>query len=74
MYKIIRNKTSIAQDYSTPAFNIVRDYHSPIQQALRRSEWFMRLYMHFLMHPTMLAYMLTLTYNDKCIPSYQIQM
>lgn len=70
MYKIIRNKTSIAQDYSTPAFNIVRDYHSPIQQALRRSEWFMRLYMHFLMHPSMLVYMLTLTYNDKCIPSF----
>lgn len=73
MYKIIRNKTSIAQDYSTPAFNIVRDYHSPIQQALRRSEWFMRLYMHYLMHPTMLVYMLTLTYNDKCIPSFNVQ-
>lgn len=73
MYKIIRNKTSIAQDYSTPAFNIVRDYHSPIQQALRRSEWFMRLYMHFLMHPSCLVYMLTLTYNDKCIPSFNVQ-
>lgn len=73
MYKIIRNKTSIAQDYSTSAFNIVRDYHSPIQQALRRSEWFMRLYMHFLMHPSMLVYMLTLTYNDKCIPSFNVQ-
>ena len=73
MYKIIRNRTSIAQDYSTPAFNIVRDYHSPIQQALRRSEWFMRLYMHFLMHPSCMVYMLTLTYNDKCIPSFNVQ-
>lgn len=73
MYKIIRNKTSIAQDYSTAAFNIVRDYHSPIQQALRRSEWFMRLYMHYLMNPSSLVYMLTLTYNDKCIPSFNTQ-
>ena len=73
MYKIIRNKTSLAQDYSTPAFNIVRDYHSPIQQALRRSEWFMRLYMHFLMNPSSLVYMLTLTYNDKCLPSFNVQ-
>lgn len=72
MYKIIRNKSSIAQDYSTAAFNIVRDYHSPIQQALRRNEWFMRLYMHFLMNPTALVYMLTLTYNDKCIPSFHV--
>lgn len=72
MYKVIRNKTSIAQDYSTCAFNIVRDYHSPVQQALRRSEWFMRLYIHFLMHPSSLVYMLTLTYNDNCIPSFNV--
>lgn len=72
MYKVIRNKTSIAQDYCTSSFNIVRDYHSPVQQALRRSEWFMRLYIHFLMHPSSLVYMLTLTYNDNCIPSFNV--
>ena len=69
MYKVIRNKTSIAQDYSTAAYNIVRDYHSPVQQALRRSEWFMRLYIHFLMHFSSLASEGDQHYADFRIPT-----
>ncbi|AWW06061.1 MAG: replication initiator protein [Microvirus sp.] len=74
LYIEIRNKTSVPKAFATNSYNLVRNYHSPQSKAMRQREWFTRLYMHMLMHPKTRAYMVTLTYNDVCIPSFNSKL
>lgn len=70
LFQEIRNKTSKPRLYVTQSTALVGNYHSASARAVRCNEWFARLYMHTLLHPRAKAYMVTLTYSDPWIPSY----
>lgn len=73
LFQEIRNKTSKPRLYVTQANALVGNYHSASARAVRCNEWFARLYMHTLLHPRAKAFMVTLTYSDNWVPSYDFE-
>lgn len=70
IWQSFRNRSSQSVERDSSVYNIVRNYNALSSKSIRQSEWFGRLYIESVCHPEMHAYMLTLTYNDIYIPSF----
>lgn len=70
IWQSFQNRSSQSVERTSSLYNIVRNYNAISSKFIRQSEWFGRLWMESVCHPEMHAYMLTLTYNDVMIPSF----
>lgn len=69
-FDVFENKSSRICDIECNSQNICLRYNSNVAKYMRRNEWFGRLWIEQKLHPEMTSYLLTLTYKDRFIPSF----